>query len=137
MADESISATTVIDASAEVVFAVLADPAKHAAIDGTGWVSESLDSEPLTAAGQTFRMAMYHENHPDGAYQTINQVLAFDPPSAISWKPGYDAGDGRLEFGGWTWRYDLLGIAGDQQRELSRSTGRSTGRRRTRPRSSP
>jgi uncharacterized protein YndB with AHSA1/START domain len=137
MADESISATTVIDASAEVVFAVLADPVKHAAIDGTGWVSESLDSEPLTAAGQTFRMAMYHENHPDGAYQTINQVLAFDPPSAISWKPGYDAGDGRLEFGGWTWRYDLLGIAGDQQRELSRSTGRSTGRRRTRPRSSP
>jgi hypothetical protein len=59
----------------------------------------------LTAAGQTFRMAMYHENHPDGAYQTINQVLAFDPPSAISWKPGHDAGDGRLEFGGWTWRY--------------------------------
>ena len=107
MADESITATTVIDASAEVIFTVLADPAKHAAIDGTGWVSESLDSHPLTAAGQTFRMAMYHKNHPDGAYEMINEVLAFDPPSAISWKPGYNAGNGRLEFGGWTWRYDL------------------------------
>jgi hypothetical protein len=31
----------------------------------------------------------------------------FDPPSAISWDPGYDAGDGTLGFGGWTWRYDL------------------------------
>ena len=107
MADESVSAAIVIDASAEAVFAVLADPAKHAAIDGTGWVSKSLDSQPVTVAGQTFRMAMYHENHPDGAYEMINQVLAFDPPSAISWKPGYDSGDGRLEFGGWTWRYDL------------------------------
>ena len=66
MADDSVSATTVIDAPAEAIFAVLADPAKHAAIDGTGWVCEPVDSEPLTAAGQVFRMSMYHPNHPDG-----------------------------------------------------------------------
>jgi uncharacterized protein YndB with AHSA1/START domain len=107
MADDSVSATTVIDAPAEAIFAVLADPAKHAAIDGTGWVRAALDSRPLTAAGQTFRVAMYHEGHPDGDYQMINEVQAFDPPSAISWKPGYDAGDGKLRFGGWVWRYDL------------------------------
>ena len=107
MADESVSATAVIDAPAAAIFSVLANPAKHAAIDGTGWVRESLDSQPLTAAGQTFRVAMYHEAHPDGDYQMINQVQAFDPPSAISWKPGYDAGDGSLGFGGWVWRYDL------------------------------
>lgn len=107
MADESISATTVIDAPADVVFAVLADPARHAAIDGTGWVRESLDGQQLTAAGQTFRMAMYHEKHPDGGYQMVNRVQAFDPPTAISWEPGQDTGDGGLRFGGWTWRYDL------------------------------
>jgi uncharacterized protein YndB with AHSA1/START domain len=107
MADESISATTVIDRPAEVIFSALADPAKHAAIDGTGWVREALDRSPLTAAGQTFRMAMYHEGHPDGGYQMVNRVLEFDPPIAISWKPGYDTGDGSLAFGGWTWRYDL------------------------------
>ena len=107
MADDSVSATTVINAPAEAIFAVLADPAKHAAIDGTGWVHEALDSKPLTAAGQIFRMSMYHVNHPDGIYQTANRVQVFDPPSTIAWEPGYDAGDGTLAFGGWTWRYDL------------------------------
>jgi hypothetical protein len=106
MADDRVSATRIIDAPAEVIFAVLADPAAHAAIDGTGWVRESLDSKPLTAAGQIFRMSMYHPNHPDRNYQMDNRVQVFDPPSAISWEPGYDAGDG-LRFGGWTWRYDL------------------------------
>ena len=107
MADDRVSATTVINATAGAIFAVLADPAKHAAIDGTGWVRETLDREPLAAAGQIFRMSMYHPNHPDGHYQTANRVRVFDPPSAIAWEPGYDAGDGTLRFGGWTWRYDL------------------------------
>jgi uncharacterized protein YndB with AHSA1/START domain len=107
MTDDTVSATTVINAPAEAIFAVLTDPAKHAAIDGTGWVRETLDSKPLTAAGQIFWMSMYHPNHPDGNYQTANRVEVFDPPSTISWKPGYDAGDGTLGFGGWTWRYDL------------------------------
>jgi hypothetical protein len=107
MADESVSATAVINASAEAIFAVLADPTKHSAIDGTGWVCEALDSQPVTTAGQIFPMSMYHPNHPDGSYQMLNEVQLFDPPSIISWKPGYDAGDGTLGFGGWIWRYDL------------------------------
>jgi hypothetical protein len=107
MADERLSATTIIHASAEVIFVVLADPAKHAAIDGTGWVREPLDSKPLTAVGQVFRMAMYHPNHPDGNYQMANRVQIFDPPSAIAWEPGQDTDDGGLRFGGWVWRYDL------------------------------
>lgn len=107
MADDSLSATRVVSAPAEAIFAVLADPEKHAAIDGTGWVREALDSQPLAAAGQIFRMSMFHPNHPEGTYQVVNQVPAFDPPSTISWKPGYDVGDGTLGFGGWIWRYDL------------------------------
>ena len=107
MADDSVSATTVINAPAEAVFAVLADPAQHAAVDGTGWVGEALDRKPLTAAGQIFRMSMYHPNHPDGTYQMANRVEVFDPPRSISWVPGQDAGDGTLRFPGWTWRYDL------------------------------
>ena len=107
MADECVSATTIINAPAERIFAVLADPAKHAAIDGTGWVREPRDSQPLTAAGQVFRMAMYHPNHPEGTYQMANRVQVFDPPHAISWQPGQDTGGGGLQFGGWVWRYDL------------------------------
>ena len=107
MADEAVSATTIINAPAGAIFAVLAEPANHAAIDGTGWVCEPLDSQRLTAEGQVFWMTMYHPNHPDGNYQMANQVQVFDPPRAISWKPGYDSGDGSLRFGGWVWRYDL------------------------------
>jgi uncharacterized protein YndB with AHSA1/START domain len=107
MDDDSVSATAVINAPPEKIFAVLADPATHAAIDGTGWVTETVDSTPLTAAGQVFRMSMYHVNHADGNYETANRVVVFDPPSTISWATGYDAGDGTLRFGGWTWRYDL------------------------------
>jgi len=107
MADDRVSATMVINAPAEAIFAVLTDPAKHAAIDGTGWVRETLDSKPLTAAGQIFRMSMYHPNNPNGNYQTANRIQVFDPPSTISWETGYDPGDGRLRFGGWFWRYDL------------------------------
>ena len=107
MAADTLNATTVINAPAEAIFAVLADPTSHAAIDGTGWVSESLDSTPLTAAGQVFRMAMYHPNHPNGNYEMANRVQAFDPPRTIAWKPGQDAGDGTLRFGGWIWRYHL------------------------------
>ena len=116
MADESLSATAIINASAEVIFGVLDDPAKHAAIDGTGWVREPLDGTPLTAAGQVFRMAMYHPNHPDGTYQTANRVQIFDPPNAIAWEPGYDTDDGGLSFGGWVWRYDLTPVAPSETR---------------------
>jgi hypothetical protein len=61
----------------------------------------------LTAAGQIFRMPMYHAGHPDGKYKTANRVRVFDPPSTISWETGSEADDGTLRFGGWNWRYDL------------------------------
>jgi hypothetical protein len=116
MADESLSATAIINASAEAIFVVLADPAKHAAIDGTGWVREPLESKPLTAAGQVFRMAMFHPNHPDGTYNMANRVQIFDPPNALAWKPGQDTDDGGLSFGGWVWRYDLTPIGPSETR---------------------
>jgi hypothetical protein len=44
---ETVSATLMIAVPAARVFAVLADPAAHAAIDGTGWVQASVDRAPL------------------------------------------------------------------------------------------
>jgi hypothetical protein len=107
MTDEQVSATAVVAASAEVLFSVLADPGTHAAIDGTGRVRGPRDTGPLTAVGQVFRMAMHHEDHPDGSYETANRVRVLERPTAIAWETGYDAGDGDLRFGGWVWRYDL------------------------------
>ena len=119
MTDESIRATAEVAAPLAVVFGLLADPATHAAIDGTGRVRGPIDTEHLTAPGQIFRMAMYHENHPDGTYETVNRVRVFEPPTAISWETGYDPGDGSLRFGGWFWRYDLTAAGPGTRATLS------------------
>jgi hypothetical protein len=105
---ENVSATLTAAASAARVFAVLADPTTHGAIDGTGWVQDSVDRAPLTEVGQIFRMGMYHAGHPDGDYQVVNKVQVLNPPYAIGWLTGQEKGDGQLEFGGWMWRYDLV-----------------------------
>ena len=104
---EAVRATLTIAAPAATVFAVLADPTTHAAIDGTGWVQEPADRAPLTAVGQLFRMDMHHADHPDGDYRVVNKVVVFDAPRAIGWLTGYEKDSGELEFGGWVWRYDL------------------------------
>jgi uncharacterized protein YndB with AHSA1/START domain len=114
MTTENLTAATTIAAPAEDVFAVLTDPTNHAAIDGTGWVQESLDGEHLRREGQIFRMAMYHANHPDGRYEMANAVRVFEAPRAISWEPGQDPGTGTPEFGGWVWRYELTPVGADE-----------------------
>ena len=108
MENDCVTASTTIEAPAEAVFGVLANPSAHAAIDGTGWVRDSLDGDRITAAGQVFRMAMYHPNHPDKDYKMANRVEVYDEPRAIAWRPGQEAPEtGELRFGGWAWRYDL------------------------------
>lgn len=107
MTTDTMTASTTIGASADAVFDALADPANHQAIDGTGWVRESLDGKRLAEVGQIFRIAMYHDNHPDGDYQMANKVITYDAPSTIGWEPGQEGPDGEIGFGGWTWRYDL------------------------------
>jgi hypothetical protein len=112
---EQLSSTITIDATPDAVFGVLADPTTHQAIDGTGWVRDAQDSNRLIETGQTFKMAMYHEGHPNKDYEIVNQVVLLDVPKAIAWKPGYEADEtGRLEFGGWLWRYDLVPVGSSQ-----------------------
>ncbi|MBN6039586.1 SRPBCC family protein [Amycolatopsis sp. 195334CR] len=112
--DENVSATLTIAAPITRVFAVLADPTAHAAIDGTGWVQDATGREPLTEVGQLFRMEMHHADHPDGDYQVVNEVLVFDAPRAIAWRTGQEKANGELEFGGWVWRYDLRPLGPDE-----------------------
>jgi hypothetical protein len=121
MTEDNVSASATVNAPVETVFAVLADPTTHAAIDGTGWVRESLDGKPLTGTGQIFRMGMYHENHPEKYYEMANRVEVFDRPHAIAWQPGQGPDERgnlmdskRIEFGGWIWRYDLEPVGEDR-----------------------
>jgi uncharacterized protein YndB with AHSA1/START domain len=110
MTNDNVSTTITIAAPAQTVFDVLADPSTHAAIDGTGWVRESLDGKSLTEAGQIFRMAMYHDNYGGMHYEIANRVEVFEPPRAIAWLPGQGDDDANLNFGGWLWRYDLRSV---------------------------
>jgi hypothetical protein len=64
--EEDVRTTLTVAASAARVFAVLADPTTHAAIDGTGRVQDPADRAPLTAVGQVLRVDMHHPDHPDG-----------------------------------------------------------------------
>ncbi|WP_029107030.1 SRPBCC family protein [Mycobacterium sp. URHD0025] len=107
MTDDTMSTACTINAPADTVFAVLADPSTHQAIDGTGWVRESLDGRQLNETGQVFRMAMYHDNYGGMHYEMANRVEVFEPPRTIAWLPGQGDDDANLEFGGWIWRYDL------------------------------
>jgi hypothetical protein len=128
MSTDTISADTTVNAPVDIVFAVLADPSTHVAIDGTGWVRDSLEGEPLTRTGQLFRMAMYFGGRPDRDpdYETVNRVEVFDPPRAIAWKTGHVPGrtttegatDADIEYGGWFWRYDLASV-GDGRTEVT------------------
>jgi uncharacterized protein YndB with AHSA1/START domain len=111
---ESISTTLTFATPAERVFSVLADPTTHAAIDGTGWVQEPLDREPLTEVGQLFGMNMYYAGSADPDYQVVNKIVAFDRPHTIAWITGSCQADAEPEFGGWVWRYDITPIGPDQ-----------------------
>lgn len=127
MPEEIMVVKAVINAPAETVFDVLADPSSHAAVDGTGWVRQPVDGKRLTESGQIFRMAMYHDDHPNKHYEIANRIEVFDRPRAIAWQPGAEArhipgrhvtdGD-TIEFGGWIWRYDL-GPAGADETEVT------------------
>lgn len=107
MSEESLRLRITIDASVTEVFDVLASPEQHLRIDGTGWLAECLDPAPLVRTGQTFRILMHHDDHPDKNYLMENRVVVLDRPRTIGWMPGQAADDGTLELGGWTWRYDL------------------------------
>ena len=89
---------------------MLADPSTHLAIDGTGWVRESLDGNRLTETGQIFRMAMYYDNedYPDEALRSGESGGGIGAPAfhCVAAEAGGDD-DANLEFGGSFWRYDL------------------------------
>lgn len=77
-----------IDAPAGRIFALLADPARHEVIDGSGTVRSAGSPELLTAEGQRFRMRMHREDR-GGAYETDNIVTTYRPDRALGWATTY------------------------------------------------
>lgn len=82
---EQIKVTRTVDAPPEAVFAVLADPARHIEIDGTGFVRGVVKGAPIEAVGDEFLMLM--DNPILGQYQVLNRVHVFEPGRTIGWSP--------------------------------------------------
>lgn len=90
-----------IAATPEAVFDVLADPARHPALDDSGMVLEVVHGERITHVGQVFRMRMTMGGV--NRYETDNHVFVLEPGRSIGWGVA-EAGGEPL---GWTWRFDL------------------------------
>jgi uncharacterized protein YndB with AHSA1/START domain len=94
MNDRKITRTVVVHASAERVFDLLADPAKHAEIDGSGSVLAASDDHPQRLElGSTFGMKM----RIGLPYAVTNKVVEYERNRRIAWR----------HFAGHRWRWEL------------------------------
>jgi uncharacterized protein YndB with AHSA1/START domain len=78
----TVTASTVIDAPAETIFAILTDPSQHPAIDGSGTVRGSATGAQRLELGSEFGMSMKQ----GAAYRTANKVVEFEPGKLIAWR---------------------------------------------------
>jgi hypothetical protein len=87
---EPVAVSRRIDAPAEVIFRILADPGMHTALDGTGMLRGAVTTDPVSRIGDVFVMKMYFVRH--GDYEMNNHVVEFEPGRRIGWEP--EAGRG-------------------------------------------
>ncbi len=128
MKDNVFTVERLISATPEAIFDVLANPAHHARIDGSGMLQGADEvSSGRLALGVTFGMGMKMGVR----YSTVNTVVEFEENRRIAWQTGPK---GRLEpyVAGRIWRYELeprggrtlvresWDITGDHQRALLR-----------------
>lgn len=97
-----IEVSRTIDAPTKAVFDVLSNPARHAELDGSGFVVSDDRSDRITATGQTFTMNMTGD-HMGGDYQTDNHVTGYDENKLLAWQTA-PAGN---EPPGWEWVWQL------------------------------
>jgi uncharacterized protein YndB with AHSA1/START domain len=106
MAD-NVSVERVIPAPPEAIFTYLADPAKHAEIDGSGSVVSAKEGSQQLQLGSTFGMAMKMGL----PYSMASTVVEFEPNRRIAWQTRGPGPIGR-RVGGRIWRYELEPVEG-------------------------
>lgn len=81
MSDQSrvVSRSTVVPVPPEQVFALLADPAAHPGLDGTGTVKAVVAAPERLGLGAEFAMRM-------GGYTTRNTVVEYAENATIAWR---------------------------------------------------
>jgi len=87
MTTERFDVQRTIAAAPQKVFAVLADPKGHVAIDSSGMLQSS-DGVPVTAVGDEFVVHMDREalnDYPMGKYDVTVIITRFEPDALIEW----------------------------------------------------
>lgn len=105
-----VSASRVIPAPPERIFALLADPRRHREFDGSGTVRDAVDptAAPRLAKGSTFGMHM----RIGGAYEMTNTVVELEENRRIAWQPRPTNAVAAKAIGGRIWRYELEPVDG-------------------------
>jgi uncharacterized protein YndB with AHSA1/START domain len=99
MSKQVISVSRVIPAPAHRIFDLLADPAMHPVLDGSGTVKGSRGGNPeRLSLGARFRMDM----RLGGRYRITNKVVEFEEGKRIAWH----------HVARYTWRYELEPVDG-------------------------
>jgi uncharacterized protein YndB with AHSA1/START domain len=105
----TLSVQRVINASAEAIFALLADAGQHAAFDGSGTVDHASARWQPLSMGSRFDMAMRGRRETLFLpYRSNNTVIEFEPDRRIAWQTTFLAG----LVGGRIWRYELKPAGG-------------------------
>ncbi len=108
-----VSVSRRIEAPAERIFALLADPSRHTDFDGSEMLRGPEGGGSLSGVGDRFVMRMYFDGM-GGDYAMDNHVVEYDAPRRIAWTPS--AADERVtsraggEVGvpaGHRWSFDL------------------------------
>lgn len=82
---EPVAVSRRIEATAHVVFAVLADPVKHLELDGSGMLRGAVTDGVVTKFGDVFVMKMYYPEL--GNYEMNNHVVEYELDRRIGWEP--------------------------------------------------
>lgn len=94
---KSVSRTTTVAAAPQAIFELLADPARHPELDGSGTVREAVGPSRLHEGarfGMKMRMGL--------PYRITNTVVEFEENRVIAWR----------HFGRHIWRWQLEAIEG-------------------------
>lgn len=89
MHSDRVTATRHINATAADIFAVVADPAGHIRIDGSGMLRTSSSTSRLTKIGETFDVEMDRRplgDIPDLTYYTVRNIVTnIIPDRLLEW----------------------------------------------------
>src|SRR5215469_2244251 len=109
---QPITVSRRINAAADEIFQILADPRNHLAMDGSGMLQELASGTTIRGVGDVFVMRMYFDEV--GDYQMINHVVEFEPGRRIGWEPEAGRGHPNAEPGaerparwGQRWSFEL------------------------------